>query len=116
MTLFTDGVQRGIETALHGVAMRQRATADNLANAMTPGYTAKRVDFEDSLSSAMAAGRPERAAITVRASTDARKLDGNNVALEQEVTEQQRSGLQYQALVEAANHKLGLLRAAIEGR
>ena len=116
MTLFTDRVESGIERALSAVALRQRVTADNLANALTPGYTAQRVEFEASLSAAMGSGRPEQAQPTVVNSTAGRKLDGNNVDVEVEVTEQQRSALQYTALVEAANAKLGLLKTAIEGR
>ena len=116
MTLFTDRVESGLERALGAVALRQRVTAGNLANAMTPGYVAQRVDFEASLAAALRDGRPEAATATVVNSTAAGKLDGNNVDLETEVTEQQRSGLQYAALVEAANVKLGLLKAAIEGR
>ncbi len=114
--MFTDRVESGIERALSGVALRQRVTAHNLANAMTPGFTAQRVDFESSLAEAMSQGRPASAPLTVSRTTEAAKLDGNNVDVEVEVTEQQRSGLQYQALVAAANHKLGLLRTAIEGR
>lgn len=116
MTLFTDRVQSGVEHAMTAVSLRQRVTADNLANAMTPGYRAQRVDFEGSLADAMRAGRPESAATSLRTTSDAPKLDGNNVDLEEEVTEQLRTGLQYQALVQAANHKLNLLRTAIEGR
>ena len=116
MTLFTDRVESGIERALQGVSMRQRVTADNLANAMTPGYTAQRVDFESQLSEALRSGRASSSPLALRRTTDAAKLDGNNVNVEQEVIEQQRSGLQYQALVEAANHKLGLLKTAIESR
>jgi len=113
MTLFTDRVESGIERALTAVSLRQRVTADNLANAMTPGYTAQRVDFEGSLSAALQAGRPQEALATVVDSTEAAKADGNNVDVEVEVTEQQRTGLQYAALVEAANMKLGLLKTAI---
>lgn len=116
MSLFTDRVEGGIERAMQGTSLRQRVTADNIANAMTPGYTAKRVDFEASLASAMADGRPGSAALAVTSTRDAAKLDGNNISIEDEVVEQQRSGLQFQALVEAANHKLGLLKTAIESR
>lgn len=116
MTLFTSTVQSGLERALDGVALRQRVTATNLANAMTPGYTAQRVDFEQSLDRALRAGRPETAAPALRPTTDAARLDGNNVSLEQEVIEQQRSGVQYQALVELSSAKLALLKTAIESR
>lgn len=113
MSLFTDTVQGGVERALDAVSLRQRVTGDNIANAMTPGYGAQRVDFEASLSAAMRSGRPGEAPMTVRGTGEAARLDGNNV--EQEMAEEMRSGLQYQALVEAANHKLGLLKTAIQG-
>ena len=116
MTLFTDRVQSTVERALDGTALRQKVTADNIANAMTPGYRAKRVDFEASLSSALKAGRPGEATVAVRDSGYAARIDGNSVRIEDEVQDQMKTGLTYQALVEAANHKLGLLRTAIEGR
>jgi len=117
MTLFTDRVQATVEHALDGTSLRQRVTADNISNAMTPGFRAKRVDFEASLASALKAGRPQNAVTTVRDSgLAARVQDGNSVRMEDEMQEQMKTGLTYQALVEAANHKLGLLRTAVQGR
>ena len=117
MTLITDRVQSTVERALDGTSLRQQVTADNIANAMTPGFRAKRVDFEASLASALKAGKPQDALTVVRDSgLPARVQDGNSVRIEDEVQEQMKTGLQYQALVEAANHKLGLLRTAIQGR
>jgi len=116
MSLFTDPVQSAVERALDGTALRQRVTADNIANAMTPGYRAQRVRFEAALGRALDAGRPEAAVVQVHDSGAVARLDGNNVAMEDEVVDQVKTGLQYQALVEAASHKLGLLRIAIEGR
>jgi len=116
MTIFTDRVQSTVERALDGTALRQRVTADNIANAMTAGYRAQRVDFEQSLSAALTLGRPELASAQIRDSGAAPRTDGNNVRIEDEVQEQMKTGLAYQALVEAASNKLGLLRTAIEGR
>lgn len=114
MTLFTDGVQSSLERALDGVALRQRVTSQNISNAMTPGYKAQRVEFEGALSDAIASGsgtadvRP-----TVETSTAAGREDGNNVELETEATGLMRSGLQFEALVQATNYKLSLLRSAM---
>lgn len=116
MSIFTDRVQATVERALDSSQLRQKVTADNIANAMTPGYRAQRVDFEASLASALRAGRPEDGRAVVRDSGGAPRLDGNSVRIEDEVREQMKTGLQYQALVEAASHKLALLRTAIEGR
>ncbi len=45
-----------MNTALDGLALRQRVIADNVANIQTPGFLAGRVSFEDSLASAVADG------------------------------------------------------------
>ena len=52
--LINDSAIRTLRTALNGLSMRQRATADNIANLNTPGYKAARVSFEDSLAAPVA--------------------------------------------------------------
>jgi flagellar basal-body rod protein FlgB len=98
---------------LNGLTARQQATAANIANAQTPGYRAQRVNFEDSLTSAMNAGDPQSASIdTVDAGTPA-NITGNTVQLDSEVTDLQKEGLQYQAVASAISFKYSLLRTAI---
>ena len=48
-------------SALDGIALRQRVIADNIANVDTPGYRATSVDFETSLRAAIASGDPSAA-------------------------------------------------------
>jgi flagellar basal-body rod protein FlgB len=113
--LFTDRVGAGIERALDGVAEQQRTTAANIANASTPGYRAQRVSFQDSLLEAMNGGDdPRGSAITSSDANTPGDLTGNTVQLDAEVTNQQREGLQYQALAQAMTFKLGLWRTAID--
>ena len=38
-----------LASAMDGLALRQRAIANNIANVNTPNYHAKRVSFEDAL-------------------------------------------------------------------
>jgi len=116
VTLFTDNIQSGLERALDAVSLRQRVTSDNLANAMTPGYRAQRVDFENALAGAIASGDPASSPVAVRDAGNPAREDGNSVIVEDEAATLMRSGLQYQALVEATTYKLGLLRTAISGR
>ena len=116
MALFTDNVQGALERALDGVALRQRVTAGNIANVMTPGYSAKRVEFENALAAAVDRGTPCDTPLAVVESGDAAREDGNNVSIEEETMSMMRSGLQYQAVAEAANFKLSILRTAISGR
>jgi flagellar basal-body rod protein FlgB len=113
--LFTDRVSAGIERALDGVAEQQRTTAANIANAATPGYRAQRVSFQDSLLEAMSNGDdPRGAAISTGDAGTPADLSGNTVQLDAEMTNQQRQGLQYQALAQAMTFKLGLWRSALE--
>jgi flagellar basal-body rod protein FlgB len=116
VTLFTDGVTAAFERGLSGVAERQRVTANNLANAATPGFTASKVDFEANLAAALERGEPGSARPEISYSGDAPGINGNNVSVENETTTMIRSGLQYDALVSALNYKLGLLRTAIASR
>lgn len=116
VALFTDGVQSAVERALAGVSARQRVTAQNIANAATPGYRAQRVDFERDLSRALRTGRPATARIDTVDAGGAAAANGNSVSLGDELTSSVKSGLQYQALVNAASFKLGLMRTAIGGR
>lgn len=113
MTLFTDRVTSTIERAMDGVALRQRVASQNVANAMTPGYQAKKVEFEGALAAAVSAGRPESAQATVTGTGAPTREDGNNVDLETEATGLMRSGLQFEALVQAANYRHNLLKAAV---
>ena len=57
--LVLDLTMQAIQTSLDGLAARQRIDATNLANSETPGYTAQTVNFEDSLSAALAERRSE---------------------------------------------------------
>ncbi|MGZ6791361.1 MAG: flagellar basal body rod protein FlgB [Mycobacteriales bacterium] len=114
MTLFTDGVQSALERAMDGVALRQRVAAQNIANVMTPGYHAQTVSFESSLASALSGtGDPAKVALAVQDSGGQVDANGNSVDLSTESTTMMRSGLQYEALVQATNYRLGVLREAL---
>ena len=113
--MFDDGVTLALGRALDAVALRQRVNANNIANVMTPGFRAQRVDFERSLASAVAQGDPAAAQATVLETGATAREDGNNVELEVEQGSLLRSGLQYQAVAQAVSFKDALLRTAIKG-
>lgn len=111
--LFDDTVTTALSRALDGTALRQRVTADNIANVMTPGFQARRVAFEQALASALSSGRPGEAQASVTTSEAASREDGNNVVLEDETSSLMQTGLQYQALAQAVSFKHSLLRTAV---
>ncbi len=105
-----------LRQSLAGLAQRQRALTDNLANLETPDYLAKRVDFESSLRQAIAGGDPSRAQVAQSRSMEATGVNGNNVNLDVETVLGADTALRYQLSVEALNAKYRLLRTAIRGQ
>ena len=112
--LFDDTTMKVIEFALVGVSKRQQTTAHNIANVNTPGFRASRVAFEDQLTEALSSRSniQDVSIRTIRANTPI-NTRGNDVALEQESKDLIESGIQYEALVNALNFKLGTIRIAI---
>jgi flagellar basal-body rod protein FlgB len=101
-----------LHSALNGLSMRQRVIADNIANISTPGYHAKKVQFESALAGAVADGTGDTSA-TVADSLEPTRLDGNNVNLDEETLSNVDTGLRYQLMLRAVDSKFGLLHDAL---
>jgi flagellar basal-body rod protein FlgB len=102
-----------ISASLDGLAAQERITAQNLANADTPGYIAGRVDFESSLKNAIASGDPSKFAISTAPSTDPTNVDGNNVSVDEESVTLTGTALQYQLMTSAMNNELHILHESM---
>jgi flagellar basal-body rod protein FlgB len=114
--LGSDPVGSALHSALDGLAFRQKVTADNIANVDTPDFTARKVDFEDSLRSALADGAdPSRVAPTTELSTAQRGANGNNVDLANETMTAMQTTFSYQLLSRAVGDRFGLITTAIGG-
>ena len=114
--VMNDATMDVLRMSRRGLASRQRALSDNIANLETPGYLAKRVDFESALDRAISDGNPAAAPISQTRSMDDTGLNGNNVNLDDETVLATETGLRYQMSVEALNAKYRLLRTAIRGQ
>lgn len=116
----SDAVSGALHAALDGVALRQRVTADNIANVDTPGFRASTVDFESSLNSAIADGdfAAGRASVTASGtlSNAPAGLNGNNVDLRKESLDAMQSQFQYQLLTRAVSDRYSLLRTVVTGQ
>jgi flagellar basal-body rod protein FlgB len=104
-----------VKTALSGLAMRQRVTADNIANIETPGFLAGRVSFENSLRAAVSNGSPTTAAISNDRSLEPTRVNGNNVNLDHETLTHIDTNMRYQLMLRSVDTKISLLRTAIGG-
>ncbi|MGA8995899.1 MAG: flagellar basal body protein [Nocardioidaceae bacterium] len=112
----SDPVGAALHSALDSLSYRQRVTADNIANADTPDFTAKVVDFEGSLAGALS-GSYQRgdSAPSVSLSTAQRGANGNNVDVANETLTAMQATFSYQLLSRAVGDRFGLVSTAIGG-
>lgn len=112
MGMFDSVSYVAINSALDGLAARQRAIAENVANIQTPGYHAKKVQFEDALARAVSAGTGAASATTAR-SLEPTRLDGNNVNLDSETLLNVDTQLRYQLATQAVDGTFSGVRTAM---
>jgi flagellar basal-body rod protein FlgB len=119
----TDGYLRA---AMSGLAARQRAIANNVANVDTPGFKASEVRFEDVLKTAVSQAKPgstldqahlnAAAARQTQADATSTRADGNNVDIDREMEMLGEANLNYSALTQVMQTRIGILRNVISGR
>ncbi|MCE5229494.1 flagellar basal body rod protein FlgB [bacterium] len=92
MNLFDASVTQ-LQRAMDLRMDNQRVIASNLANVDTPGYKARRMDFEASMAQALTdAANPA----VIQESTDpALTLDGNNIDMDRELSDMSRNKTMY---------------------
>ncbi len=112
MGMFDSVSYVAINSALDGLAARQRAIAENVANIQTPGYHAKKVQFEDALARAVSAGTGAASATTAR-SLEPTRMDGNNVNLDEETLLNVDTQLRYQLATQAVDGTFSGVRTAM---
>ena len=108
---------------VHGTALALRSQrmgqlASNIANASTPGYKAKDIDFASALRSAEGAGGNTDAA-TAAATLYRMPLqpseDGNTVELATEQTAFAENAVAYQTTLSFLNGRIGQITRALRG-
>ena len=112
MGMFDSVSSVALNSALDGLALRQRTSADNVANLQTPGYQAKRVQFEEALSEAVSRGSGAVRA-TVAESLEPTREDGNNVNLDTETLLQIDTNLRFQLASQAMSGTFSSVRTAM---
>jgi len=119
--LFTPQLNN-LQDALGRASQRHSLLTGNLANANTPGYKRKDIDFNIVLDSAMHPAEARMQDVRDRvaqAKSDQTsiRLDGSNVDLEKEVMSLAETELRYQALTDmTANYFAGLKNVIREGK
>lgn len=131
-----DKTINGLASSISMRQVRNNVTASNIANAETPGYHARKVDFEDALSRAMdldgmnslSTSSKDHFAIGGMAASKTRpdiyenpegavNNDGNTVDIEKEMSALSENAIIYKAALQLINKKMAALKyAASEGR
>ncbi len=119
MNGISDTTMQAVEYALQGVARRAEVHGQNISNVNTPGYRSTKVAFETHLAEAIDRGTNGMAALrgpAVEAVGGLPDQNGNDVNLESEMVGLLKNNLTQDAMVQAWNFKMNVLRSAIGGR
>lgn len=114
-------------------AQNQKIIASNIANAQTPGYKAKRLEFETSLRQAVdgngqgltvtnpqhittSGSSIDRVQGKVREITGADSIgDGNTVDVDQEMVLMAKNQLMFEASVQLLSKKMAIIKYVVQG-
>ncbi len=117
---------RQLEKSLDAAWLRNEVISGNVANADTPGYKRKEVQFEQLLSSEMKNSQIESGQTRLSGSSGVKvvedhssysyRLDGNNVDMEREMAQMAMNTLRYNTLIQRMNGQFSKLRNVIRGR
>jgi flagellar basal-body rod protein FlgB len=105
-----DGLSNRIERYLDVLSTRQRQVAANIANADTPGYHTRDVDFASEYQHHLRGFHPvvhEVAGLAVKA-------DGNNVSLDREARLLAENALRFNVASSLLRSQIRMARTAIE--
>jgi flagellar basal-body rod protein FlgB len=128
-----DKTLKALATAIKFREMRQKIISSNIANANTPGFKAKRLDFEKALARAinvdgnlsMKAQDPDHFDVgnggfdnlepdMYEEPSDIVSSDGNTVDIEAEISREAENAIMHEAMVKMLNKKLALKKYLIQ--
>ncbi len=108
-----DPIASSLERYLDVLSVRQKQVASNIANADTPGYRTRDVDFQSAFRAALAGGKPQASEVEGLEI----KHDGNNVSVDREARLLAENALRFRAASELLRGQIRQVRVAIqEGR
>lgn len=128
MALFSHTIAM-LEQGLDYASLREKVIANNIANADTPNYKAKDVQFKTELERALQSLEAKRThpkhlpfrhqmtndfLVTTRADV-VYNHNGNNVDIDKEMADLAENQIYYNALIEQLNGKFATLKTVIKG-
>jgi flagellar basal-body rod protein FlgB len=113
-----DSTTNILEKAMDVSWLRQQLIADNIANVDTPQYKRQDIDFKKTLANAInqdASGAGDLDPVYIDSDQYTEGNNGNNVDMENEMTQQAINLLQYDSLARLESDQLSMLKTAITG-
>jgi len=105
-----DGLTNSLERYMDLLAARQKLVASNIANADTPGYRTKDLNFQSELQAADAALAPH----TVEIGGLPVKNDGNDVSLDREARLLAENAMRFNLASSLMRSQLATIKEAIQ--
>jgi flagellar basal-body rod protein FlgB len=106
-----ENVGASIEQYMNLVSARQKIVASNIANADTPGYQTKDIDFRAELENQMSG---EETPNVIEVSGLKTKNDGNNVDMDREARLLAENALRFSVASSLAHSEISTIRTAID--
>lgn len=110
-----DSTMKKLESMLDVAAYRQRILTSNIANADTPGYRAKDIDFQRELDRAIESVGKTASYTVYEPMTTLPNRDGNTVNIEVEMAKIAENSLMYTAGTQLLSMKLRMLKSVLQG-
>ncbi len=105
-----DAVASHLEHYMDLLVKRQQLSASNIANADTPGYTTKDIDFQFEYMSMVEGGSPN----VVEVPGLKIKNDGNNVSIDREARLLAENAMRFNAATNLLRTQIRMVRSAIQ--
>lgn len=105
-----EGVAGDYERYMSLLSERQKLVASNIANADTPGYRTKDIDFQVEFNNAMTGQAPT----VIEPQNLPVKTDGNNVSLDREARMLAENAVRFQIATSFARDDIATIKMALE--
>jgi flagellar basal-body rod protein FlgB len=108
--IMVENIGAGVERYMNLLSTRQRLVAANIANADTPGFQTKDIDFQSELANQVSNSNPN----VLEVSGLVTKNDGNNVSVDREARLLAENALRFSVASNLARSELSTVKMAIE--
>jgi flagellar basal-body rod protein FlgB len=105
-----DRVTDSLERYMDLLSMRQKVVASNIANADTPGFKTKDLNFQSEFASALSGSQPQASEVVGLPV----KNDGNNVSLDREARLLAENALRFNLATSLIKGQIRMVKEAIQ--